>query len=918
MNGQWWGSKGHRRGRVPALVGSAALVVSGMFAASPAAPASPDGASVRADDPADLDILFVGAHPDDESGRLSMFGEWAERYGVRTGVVTVTRGEGGGNAVGPEEGPALGLIREAEERSAVGGAGITDVYNLDKVDFYYSVSEPLHREIWGHQDTLGRVVRVVRETTPDIIMTMDTAPSPGNHGGHQEASLLAAEAYDAAGDPSRFPKQISKEGLHPYAPSKLFSSGVRGEGSQLGKTCASSFEPDNPADNIYGVWSGRKSSEHDTSWAQVEVEAQREYASQGWAGFPDVDPDPSKLGCDYMYQVDARVPFVRGDGSKPGARPAAMLDGAVRQQRDGLPLGTGLDLSTDQFEIVPGGQSALTIKLSAPDDSKLTGATAKLTAPKGWNAKRSVDFGDLAKGATKTRTVKVTAAAGAQTNQRALVSADVAANGGKVGYNDQQFDVVPAVSGSQQLLPQITTFQDWSERNGLPQLNGSVKPVLTLPSGGSRTVGVDVENHSETTQSGTVTLQLPDGFESDEGAKPYDDLAAGDSTTIAFKVTNTDDSLPTSNEGGTDGDYDYTIETTSDDGVGSVNKAALELVPQTSIPQADAAPKVDGAIDPDEYTSEIDLSRVWEGDACESADDCAATGYLTRSGDDFYYAVDVTDDKLGSVLDQSDCKRHWRTDSLEVAIDPDGTSENTSSTYKQLVLPTTTEGGPCTARDADNHQGPIDDPGTEVASTLKDPYTGYVIEGKIPATALPSTVDPDHVGLNMFVYDSDTEDMTGQTRIGWSTWGGVQGDPYRWGVATFPDWTPPEVETKEPVIPLEALNSLDSPQSILQATRTGVALSGGPQAKRSASAWLVGAKPDGKALTATVKVRGSGMAHLYALGAGGKVVGEAKVKLSPGDRTVRIPKAADAKRVVLGYAAKAGGTTSSVAPVRGS
>ena len=58
-------------------------------------------------------MLFIGAHPDDEAFRLSTYGQWNEYDDVTTGVVTITRGEGGGNAVGPEEGPALGLIREA-------------------------------------------------------------------------------------------------------------------------------------------------------------------------------------------------------------------------------------------------------------------------------------------------------------------------------------------------------------------------------------------------------------------------------------------------------------------------------------------------------------------------------------------------------------------------------------------------------------------------------------------------------------------------------------------------------------------------------------------------------------------------------------------------------------------------------------
>ena len=137
----------------------------------------------------DLDVLFIGAHPDDEAFALSTYGQWNEYNDIQTGVITITRGEGGGNAVGPEEGPALGLIREAEERRAVGRAGINDVYDLDQVDFYYTVSAPLTEQVWGHDDTLERVVRVIRETKPEVIITMDPAPSPGNHG--SETGLLA-------------------------------------------------------------------------------------------------------------------------------------------------------------------------------------------------------------------------------------------------------------------------------------------------------------------------------------------------------------------------------------------------------------------------------------------------------------------------------------------------------------------------------------------------------------------------------------------------------------------------------------------------------------------------------------------------------------------------------------------------------
>src|SRR4029450_4207153 len=116
-------------------------------------------------------------------------------------------------------------------------------------------------------------------------------------------------------------------------------------------------------------------------------------------------------------------------------------------------------------------------------------------------------------------------------------------------------------------------------------------------------------------------------------------------------------------------------------------------------------------------------------------------------------------------------------------------------------------------RDADNHQGPGAEtaPGMEVASTVSAPYTGYVIESKAPGDVLPWAIGPQHLGFNAFVYDSDTQDKAGQTRIGWSTFGGVQGDPYRWGVATTPGWTPPAVPTTHPVAPRERISCGDSP-----------------------------------------------------------------------------------------------------------
>ncbi|MGP3958093.1 sugar-binding protein [Nonomuraea sp. 3N208] len=885
-----------------------------VFALLPALPAAAEGAEA----PVDLDALFVGAHPDDEAFTLSTLGQWNENHDVRTGVVTVTRGEGGGNAVGPEEGPALGLLREAEERTAVAKAGIGEVFNLDDVDFYYTVSAPLTDQVWGG-DTLEKVVRTIRQTRPEILLTMDPAPTPGNHGNHQEAARLAIEAFYAAADPKAFPEQITREGLRPYAPARLLTGGGRGT-SQTGPSCAASFRPANPGQNVYGVWSGRPSQSGRT-WAAIERDAQRTYASQGWAVFPDVPSDPTQLACDFFTQVDARVPFPE-PGTPAAAAPTAILDGALTRASGTVPLGTRFGLRTSTFDVRPGAAFTVEVTTTAAREP-LGRSSAALRVPEGWTVKGSGDLGRIAAGRTGSATFTVTPAAGAA--GRARIGAVLTTEQGR-GYTDRQVEASPAVRGQQQLLPQVDQYEKWVTEVGVPQLRGLVTPVLTLPSGGSRQIGVVVTNVSDAARSGTVRVDLPAGFAADRAEAAYRDLAPGASATVPFTVTNTDTSLKTSNEGG---DYAYTV--TVDGTV--TGRPALELVPATTIPQGE--PTVDGAEGDGEYTGPaLDISRRWEGEACSSAADCSATAKLAWRDDTLYVLAQVKDDVLGTRLAASDCKRHWRTDAVEVTIDPRGTSENTSTTFKAAVLPVTadsdaagsatpsnvagsaTPGPPCALRDADNRQGPAT--GVRIASTIAS--GGYTVEMSIPMEALPGSIDPEHLGLNILVYDSDTQDKTGQTRIGWSTWGGVQGDPYRWGVATLPGYRPPaDRPVPDPVIPGTALSSLDSPQSLEQAVRVHVPLGGGPAAPASESGRVTAATGAGDAVKVTLRTGGAGEAHLFVRDAQGTAASRVVTVSGTGTTTVTVPLTralAASPTVVAGWQAASGGTTASQVPVR--
>ncbi len=193
---------------------------------------------LRADDPPPVplqgtallktDILGVFAHPDDETGAAATLARYALGEGRVVAQVYNTRGEGGGNTVGTQWGPSLGILREAELRDCLAKLGVRYCYFLDNVDWAYTESLSATLRKWGKEETLERLVRHIRALRPDVILTMNPAPVPGQHGHHQAAAILATEAFDAAADPLRFPDQLTREGLTAWQVRKLYFSGANG------------------------------------------------------------------------------------------------------------------------------------------------------------------------------------------------------------------------------------------------------------------------------------------------------------------------------------------------------------------------------------------------------------------------------------------------------------------------------------------------------------------------------------------------------------------------------------------------------------------------------------------------------------------------------------------------------------------
>ena len=165
-------------------------------------------------------VLHTTAHPDDEDGALLT---WLSRQqGVRAGLLTLNRGEGGANLIGPELYDALGILR-TEELLAAGRYYGDDQMFTRVADFGFSKRLDETLEHWGREVVLGDVVHAIRMYRPDIIVSRFHGTQRDGHGHHQAAGLMSIEAFKAAADPNRFPEHL-QEGLRPWQTKKLYLS----------------------------------------------------------------------------------------------------------------------------------------------------------------------------------------------------------------------------------------------------------------------------------------------------------------------------------------------------------------------------------------------------------------------------------------------------------------------------------------------------------------------------------------------------------------------------------------------------------------------------------------------------------------------------------------------------------------------
>ncbi|MFM2212903.1 MAG: Mycothiol S-conjugate amidase [Bacteroidota bacterium] len=163
-------------------------------------------------------VLYIAAHPDDENTRLIAY--LSNDIKAETGYLSLTRGDGGQNLIGPELREQLGLIRTQElieARKIDGGEQFFSRAN----DFGFSKNPEETLQIWDKDQVLSDVVWTIRKFQPDVIINRFDHRSPGTtHGHHTSSALLSVEAFDKVSDPTVYPNQL--EYTTTWQPKRLF------------------------------------------------------------------------------------------------------------------------------------------------------------------------------------------------------------------------------------------------------------------------------------------------------------------------------------------------------------------------------------------------------------------------------------------------------------------------------------------------------------------------------------------------------------------------------------------------------------------------------------------------------------------------------------------------------------------------
>ena len=215
-------------------------------------------------------VLYVAAHPDDENTLLLAY--MAKERLMRTAYLSLTRGDGGQNLIGPEQGEYIGIIRTQELLAARRIDG-PDQYFSRAYDFGFSKSTDEAVRTWGQDKVLADVVWMIRKHQPDVIITRFPPDARAGHGHHSASGFLAEEAFKISGDPTKFPEQLPF--VKPWQAKRvMWNMFIPGQ-------FLSNKKPEE-AGNLIGIETGLFNSLLGRSYGEIAAESRSQHKSQGF------------------------------------------------------------------------------------------------------------------------------------------------------------------------------------------------------------------------------------------------------------------------------------------------------------------------------------------------------------------------------------------------------------------------------------------------------------------------------------------------------------------------------------------------------------------------------------------------------------------------------------------------------------
>jgi LmbE family N-acetylglucosaminyl deacetylase len=332
-------------------------------------------------------VLMIGAHPDDENTAVLAY--FARGRNLDTAYLSLTRGEGGQNLIGPEQGDKLGVIRTEELLAArrIDGA---HQYFSRAIDFGFTKTPEETLAKWGRERILGDVVWTIRRFRPDVVILRFSGTPRDGHGQHQTSAILGKEAFTAAADPNRFPEQLKL--VKPWQAKRLlwnvfaFSREQEAELKKLNnKLSVDTGDYDALLGHSYGEIAGMSRSMHRSQgMGAAERRGSMEAAFTVVGGepaahdpFDGIDTTWKRLPggapiADLLARAQHEFSAEHPERIIPEllkARPliAAINDGYARKKlRDldetlALCAGMWLDATTDRADAVPGGSLRVTV-----------------------------------------------------------------------------------------------------------------------------------------------------------------------------------------------------------------------------------------------------------------------------------------------------------------------------------------------------------------------------------------------------------------------------------------------------------------------------------------------------------------------------------------------------------------------------